>query len=181
VSLVPWPRAVVAESTETPRSLSSANLERNDHQPASRCSTAYSYVKTARNAGPTRHATLEFYTTAFDASDHRQEALCSSPASCRAFHSQAGWKPYEARFVDRITVSTRRIRGSRPAAEPRRGVVRIRKGQDTVCTLNIVGAATNYMYAVMTMTQKVIDLLSGCRPVYTNSLLTELKTQSVVG
>jgi hypothetical protein len=155
--------------------------QRKSDRTTSRCSTAHSYVKIARNAGPTRHATLEFYTTAFDASADRQETLCSSPASCRAFHSQAGWKPYEARLVDRIPVGTRRIRGSRPAAEPRRGVVRIRKGQDTVCTLNIVGAAANHMYAVMTTTQKVIDLLSGCRPVYTNSSLTELKTQSVVG
>ncbi|KAF2830449.1 hypothetical protein CC86DRAFT_161650 [Ophiobolus disseminans] len=36
----------------------SVNLKRNDHQSTSRCSTAYSYVKIACNAGPTRHAAL---------------------------------------------------------------------------------------------------------------------------
>jgi hypothetical protein len=130
VSLALRACGAVAESTEMPSSRRIRH--RNEHQPSSRCSTAYSYVKIARNAGPTCHATLEFYTTAFDASADRQEGFHGGASRYRAFQTYPSGKGHWRKAVEGISAFSRRVRAHREDTPARRCAVGIRGRQDTV-------------------------------------------------
>jgi len=108
------------------------NLERNDHQSTSRCSTAYSYVELARDAGPTRHATFQFYTTAFDASADRQEAFHGGASRYRALQTYPSGRGHWRRAVEGVSACTRRVRPDREDAPARQCAFGIRGRQDTV-------------------------------------------------